>query len=125
MRRLLETGARRHPLVVVFDDLHWAEPTFLDLVEHVADWSRDAPIFLLCLARPELHDSRRAWGGDKFNATSVLLEPLGEDDAAAMMENLLGGAALPAMSGSAWSRRPKATRSSSRSSSACWSTTAW
>ena len=46
-------GTRRPPaLIVVFDDIHWAEPTFLDLVEYVADWSREAPILLVCLARP-------------------------------------------------------------------------
>ena len=54
-------AAAERPLVVVFDDLHWGEPTFLDLVEHVADWSRDAPILLLCLARPELLELRPGW----------------------------------------------------------------
>ena len=68
--------ASDRPLVVVFDDIHWGEPTFLDLVEHVADWSRDAPILLLCLARPELLELRPGWGGGKLNATTVLLEPL-------------------------------------------------
>ena len=58
-RKLLEARAAERPLVVVFDDLHWAEPTFLDLVEHVADLSRDAPILLLCMAGPS---SRRAAG---------------------------------------------------------------
>ena len=57
--------------------MHWGEETFLDLVEHVADLSRDAPILLLCMARPELLDRRPAWAGGKVNATSVLLEPLG------------------------------------------------
>ena len=65
--------------MLVLDDLHWAEPPLLDLVEHVADWSREAPIFLLCVARPELLDVRPGWGGGKLNATSVLLEPLGDD----------------------------------------------
>ena len=52
VRKLLEALARRTPLVLVFDDLNWAEPTFLDLLEHVADWSRDAPILLVAMARP-------------------------------------------------------------------------
>ena len=56
--------------MVVFDDVHWGEPTFLDLVEHVADLSRDAPILLLCMARPELLDVRPTWGGGKLNATT-------------------------------------------------------
>ena len=72
-----KTRAAERPQVVVLDDLQWAEPTFLDLVEHVADLSRDAPIFLLCVARTELLDARPGWGGGKLNATSLLLEPLG------------------------------------------------
>jgi class 3 adenylate cyclase len=76
VRKLLEEQARTQPLVCVFDDLHWSEETFLDLVEYVAELSRDAPILLLCLARPELLERRPGWGGGKWNATSVLLEPL-------------------------------------------------
>jgi class 3 adenylate cyclase/tetratricopeptide (TPR) repeat protein len=79
-RKLLESRAAERPLVVVFDDLHWGEPTFLDLVEHVADLSRDAPILLLCMARPELLDERPTWGGGKLNASNVLLEPLAPDE---------------------------------------------
>ena len=90
-RKLLEARARERPLVVVFDDIHWGEPTFLDLVEHVADLSRDAPILLLCLARPELLDQRPAWGGGKLNATNVLLEPLGVEEAGELIERLLPG----------------------------------
>ena len=93
-RRLLEAEARVQPLVVLFDDLQWAEPTFLDLVEHLADWSRDAPILLICLARPEFLDGRPGWGGGKFNATSVLLERLSDDDSAELVTNLLGQAEL-------------------------------
>ncbi|MDX6514067.1 MAG: hypothetical protein QOE36_3571, partial [Gaiellaceae bacterium] len=79
-RRFFEALAREQPLVVVLEDLHWGEPTFLDLVEHVADWSRGYPMLLLCVARPELVDTRPGWGGGKLNATSMLLEPL--DDSA-------------------------------------------
>ena len=89
-RKLLEACAAERPLVVVFDDVHWGEPTFLDLVEHVADLSRDAPILLLCIARPELLDSRSAWGGGKLNATNVLLEPLGPEESAELIESLAG-----------------------------------
>ena len=70
----------RRPVVLVVDDLHWAESGLLDVLEHVADWSRDCPIMLLGLARPEFYDSRPTWGGGKFNATAMLLSPL--DDAA-------------------------------------------
>jgi class 3 adenylate cyclase/tetratricopeptide (TPR) repeat protein len=75
-RKLLEQEAQEQPLVCVLDDLHWAEETLLDLVEHVADLSRDAPLLLLCMARPELLERRPSWGGGKWNATTVLLEPL-------------------------------------------------
>jgi predicted ATPase len=95
VRRLFEAVARRQPLVVVFDDLQWAEPTFLDLVEHVADLSRDAPLVVLCMARPELLDARPGWGGGKLNATSILLEPLSEDETRELIANLLSQATLP------------------------------
>jgi class 3 adenylate cyclase/tetratricopeptide (TPR) repeat protein len=88
-RTLLERSAREHPLVVVLDDLHWAEPTFLDLVEHVADWSREAPILLLTAARPELLDARPTWAGGKLNATSILLESLSETESERLIDALL------------------------------------
>ena len=90
IRRLLEEVARDGPLVVVFDDIHWGEPTFLDLLDHIADLSRGAPILLLCLARPELLDERPAWGGGKLNATTLLLEPLRPTSARALIEELDG-----------------------------------
>jgi class 3 adenylate cyclase/predicted ATPase len=76
VRRVFEEVARERPLVVVFDDLQRAEPMLLDLLDHVADLSRGAPILLLCLGRPELLEERPGWGGGKLNATTVLLEPL-------------------------------------------------
>jgi hypothetical protein len=88
VRKVLEALSRRRPLVLVVDDLHWAEPTFIDLVEHVADWARDAPLLVLIMARPELLDTRPGWGGGKPNATSVLLEPLGDADAADLLWHL-------------------------------------
>jgi class 3 adenylate cyclase/tetratricopeptide (TPR) repeat protein len=87
-RKLLERVASERAVVCVFDDIHWGEETFLDLVEHVADLSRDAPILLLCCARPELLDRRPGWAGGKVNATTVLLEPLRPEDADAMIESL-------------------------------------
>ena len=92
---LLHALARTEPLVVVFDDIHWAEPTFLDLIEYVADWARDAPILLVCLARPELLDVRSGWGGGKLNATSALLEPLSDEECSLLIENLIGEAGFP------------------------------
>ena len=94
VRRLFEASARERPLVVYFDDLQWAEPTFLDLIEHVTDWARDAPLLVLCSARPELLELRPAWGGGKLNATTVLLEPLTANETDELIEVLLGSAEL-------------------------------
>jgi class 3 adenylate cyclase/tetratricopeptide (TPR) repeat protein len=93
-RKLLEAESAERPLIVVFDDLQWGEPAFLDLVEHIADASRGAPLVLICLARPELLDIRPAWGGGKLNAASIFLEPLAEAEAEALIDNLLGDAEL-------------------------------
>jgi class 3 adenylate cyclase/tetratricopeptide (TPR) repeat protein len=89
IRLLLEAIARERPLVFVIDDLQWAEPTMLQLVEHVADWSTDAPILLACMARPELLEQRPDWGGGKHNATSITLEPLSDDECKTLVANLL------------------------------------
>ena len=94
VRRFLEALGRRRPVVAVFDDIHWGEPTLLEVIEHVAAWSRDVPILLVCMARPELLEERPAWGGGQRNATSVHLEPLSEPEADALIENLLGHPAL-------------------------------
>jgi class 3 adenylate cyclase/tetratricopeptide (TPR) repeat protein len=89
-RRLLEERSASRPQLVVVDDLQWAEPVFVDLIEHVADLSRAAPLFLLCVARTELLESRPDWGGGKLNATSLLLEPLAETERVELIENLIG-----------------------------------
>jgi predicted ATPase len=90
VRKVLETIARRRPLVLVIDDLQWAEPTFIDLLEHVGDYTRDAPLLLLIMARLELLDVRPGWGGGKLNATTLSLEPLPERDAADLLVGLTG-----------------------------------
>ena len=95
-RRLLEARAAERPQVVVIDDLQWAEPVFVDLVEHIADLSRDARVFLLCIARTELLDSRPGWGGGKLNATSLLLEPLRAEECEALIDWLVADAPLDA-----------------------------
>jgi class 3 adenylate cyclase/tetratricopeptide (TPR) repeat protein len=87
-RKLLEAVASEQPLVCVLDDLHWGEETCLDLVEHVADLSRDAPILLLCIARQDLLDRRSGWGGGKVNATTVLLEPLAPEETERLIDSL-------------------------------------
>jgi class 3 adenylate cyclase/tetratricopeptide (TPR) repeat protein len=96
VRKFLEAEAARQPLIVVIDDLHWAEPTMLDLVDHIADWSREAPILLLAIARPELLDARPQWGGGKLNATTILLEPLDPSDATTLIRNLVDDEAVAA-----------------------------
>jgi predicted ATPase/class 3 adenylate cyclase len=89
VRKLFEALARHRPLVVVLDDLHWAEPTFLDLVEHVVGTAHDVPLLVVCLARPELLDARPAWQSPSDTATMVRLEPLAENEAAALLERAL------------------------------------
>ena len=76
--------------MLVFDDIHWGETTFLDIVDHVADWISDAPVLLVCIARPELLEVRPQWGGGKLNATSVLLEPLSDAESVSLLHNLAG-----------------------------------
>jgi len=89
-RKLLEQEAQTRPLAVVLDDLHWGEETLLDLVEHVAELTRGAPLLLLCMARPELLERRPSWGGGKWNATTVLLEPLDATEAELLIRELGG-----------------------------------
>ena len=96
VRRLFEELAREQPLVVVFDDINWAEPTLLDLIEHVVDWVRDSPLLVVCMARPELLDARDSWGGGKHNATSIFLEPLTADETGRLARNLLGSGDIEA-----------------------------
>lgn len=94
VRRLLEGMARGRPLVFAIEDLHWATPTFLDLVEHVVGWTRDAPILLVCLTRPELLEVRPGWGGERTNATTIPLEPLDPGSTDQLLANLLGSASV-------------------------------
>jgi DNA-binding SARP family transcriptional activator/tetratricopeptide (TPR) repeat protein len=94
VRRLFEALASPHPLVLTLEDLHWAEPTFLDLIEYVADWAR-APVFLLCLARPELIEERPAWGAGGRNADTLVLEPLASTEAEELIADRLAGGTLP------------------------------
>jgi class 3 adenylate cyclase/tetratricopeptide (TPR) repeat protein len=90
--RLARTLATDRPLVIVLDDLQWAEPALLDLVSLLGEWLRDAPVLICCLARPELLELRPGWGGGTINASSLLLEPLSPAEAAVLLDNLLGGA---------------------------------
>jgi class 3 adenylate cyclase/DNA-binding SARP family transcriptional activator len=91
VRRLLESLATERPVILHIDDLQWAEPMLLDLVNHVAELSRGAPLLLLCVARPELLEDRPGWGGGKLNATSATLEPLATSECEALLESLGDG----------------------------------
>jgi class 3 adenylate cyclase len=82
-RKLFEALAAEQPLVLVLEDIHWAEPTLLELLEHVVEWTRDAPILLLCLARTELLDDRPGWPGERLE-----LEPLHDEEVDALMSAL-------------------------------------
>jgi class 3 adenylate cyclase/tetratricopeptide (TPR) repeat protein len=92
VRRLFEELGRDKPLVFVCDDIHWAEPTMLDLIEYLAGFSRGVPMLLLCPSRKDLLDTRPSWGSD---STTISLEPLDESHVARLIENLLVDAHLP------------------------------
>ncbi|MFN2628746.1 MAG: adenylate/guanylate cyclase domain-containing protein [Gaiellaceae bacterium] len=93
VRRLFELLAERRALVVVIEDLHWAEGTFLDLIEYLGTALDAAPVLLLCNARPALVEYRPAWA-TASNAACFELGPLGAADSARVVENLLGDAEL-------------------------------
>ncbi|MCW2767663.1 MAG: adenylate/guanylate cyclase [Nocardioides sp.] len=95
VRRALEQLAARKPLVVTVDDLHWAEPTLLDLLERVRDEVQDLPLLLVCQARPELLDTHPSWGGGSMNSMTFGLEPFTADETDASMSALLGGGVPP------------------------------
>jgi DNA-binding SARP family transcriptional activator/tetratricopeptide (TPR) repeat protein len=90
-RRLFETLARRRPHVLVVEDVHWAEPALLDLLDHVAEHADPVPFLIVCLARPDLLESRPAWAG-----AAIELEPLSADEIAAQIDLLPGGRTLDA-----------------------------
>jgi class 3 adenylate cyclase/tetratricopeptide (TPR) repeat protein len=91
VRLTLESLAADRPVLVHIDDLQWAEPLLLDLLDHVVELSRGAPILLLCTARPELLEERPVWGGGKLNATTMMLEPLGTAECEALLIELSDG----------------------------------
>ena len=93
-RSLLECVAREGPLVVVFEDLHWADEGLLELIDHVAEWSEAAPLLVVATARPEFTDKHRGWGGGRKRATTVILKPLPDDAARALLDLQLEGAEL-------------------------------
>jgi class 3 adenylate cyclase/tetratricopeptide (TPR) repeat protein len=95
-RTYFEGLAEQHPLVLVFEDLHWADDGLLDFVDHLADWASGVPLLVLASARPELLDRRPNWGGGKLNATTLALTPLDDADAARVISAVLDRTLLPA-----------------------------
>jgi class 3 adenylate cyclase/tetratricopeptide (TPR) repeat protein len=95
VRKFFEELAARRPLVIVFDDIQWGEPTFFDLLEYLADWIQGVPVMLLCLARGDLLDVRGAWMAGKPNTSLIMLHPLTTSQTEGLIGNLLGGAWPP------------------------------
>jgi class 3 adenylate cyclase len=94
-RRFFEGLADERPLVLVFEDLHWADDNLLDFVDHLVDWASGVPLLVVGTARPELLTRRPDWGGGKPNSLTVSLSPLSDDDTAQLLHELLGSV-LPA-----------------------------
>ena len=88
-RRLLEGLAEQRPLVLVFEDLHWADESLLDFVDELVDWVSDVPLLVVGTARPELLERRAGWGGGKLNATTLALAPLTDEQTARLLGELL------------------------------------
>jgi DNA-binding SARP family transcriptional activator/tetratricopeptide (TPR) repeat protein len=95
-RTFLEGIARGRPAVVVVDDLHWAESTFLDLLAHVVDFASNSPILLVCLSRPELIGDRPEWFDGRPNTVSLELGPLGDEDCEELIDGMVGTLSLTA-----------------------------
>jgi class 3 adenylate cyclase/tetratricopeptide (TPR) repeat protein len=87
LRHYFEALARRRPLVLVVEDIHWAEQTLLDFLHYLAGWCRDAPILLLCIARPELVELRPSWS---VAADTILVEALDRAETRALVAGVLG-----------------------------------
>jgi len=87
-REVMSRLADVQPLIIVFEDIHWAEGPLLDLIEYLSDGVR-APLLILCLARPELLDTRAGWGGGRVRSTAIELEPLSEEESAQLVGNLI------------------------------------
>ena len=95
-RRFCESLAAERTTVLVFEDLHWADPALLAFLEHLAGWAEGVPLLLLCTARPELYERHATFGADARNAQRINLAPLSDDETARLVSALLERAVLPA-----------------------------
>jgi class 3 adenylate cyclase/tetratricopeptide (TPR) repeat protein len=95
-RRFLEALAAERRLVLMFEDLHWADAALLEFLEHLVDFSTGVPLLIVCAARPEVYERHPGWGGGKRNSTTISLAPLTSDETARLVSALLSKAVLPA-----------------------------
>src|SRR5207344_3406870 len=95
-RRFLEGLAEQRPLVIVVEDIHWADETLLDFVDELVDWITDVPLLVVATARPELLERRPNWGGGKLNAATIALSPLSDEETAQLLGSALGTPVLAA-----------------------------
>jgi predicted ATPase/class 3 adenylate cyclase len=95
-RQFFEALAERRPLVLVFEDLHWADAGLLDFVDYLMDWAYGVPLLVVGTTRPELLARRPGWAGGKPNALTLSLAPLSEEDTARLVSSLLGRSVLDA-----------------------------
>ena len=95
-RRLIEAAAEQRPLILVFEDLHWADDGLLDFVDHLADWATTVPLLIVATARPELLDRRPGWGGGKRNAFTLSVGALSNEETAQLLQRLLDRPVLDA-----------------------------
>ncbi|MET0561478.1 MAG: AAA family ATPase [Gaiellaceae bacterium] len=95
-RRYLEALAANRPTILVLEDLHWADTSLLDFVEHLLDWAADAPLMVVATARPELYDGRPGWGGGRRNSATIGLSPLSDQDTMRLVSSLLQRSVMPA-----------------------------
>ncbi len=95
-RRFFERLADERPLVLVFEDLHWADDDLLDFVDHLTDWASGVPLLVICTARPELLARRPGWGGGKPNSLTISLSPLSDGDTSRLLGRLVERSVLPA-----------------------------
>jgi len=96
LRRLFEALATPWPLVLVFEDIHWGEPTLLDLIEYFAGWIRDAPVLILCLARPDVVERQPSWLTPRANTSAIPLTPLSPAETDRLLADSDLGAAVRA-----------------------------
>jgi predicted ATPase len=118
-RRFLDALAEQRPLVLVLEDLHWADEGLLDFVDELVDWLSAVPLLVVCSARPELLERRPGWGGGKLNASTFGLSPLSQEQTAVLISHVLERTcSRPRSSRRCWSARraTRSTQSSSRSS---------